>query len=272
MRAIEFYSGVGGWNCAIKTALGAGVEVVSAYDVNPAANAVYAINHGSRPSAKSLEVVTAEELDAYYADIWMMSPPCQPHTRNNTTAKRDGADPRSASFSESRVELSSSDILSVRTELAGVTSGEEVSFLENYLESSDADVSAYVIEKEYISSHRQSCWCWDIVTRHSQKTACFTKGYTRYHKGTGSVLLVNGNMDVVPSMDSEHEYDGEWVEKLLSNENAYLRYLTPTELLRLFGFPDSFSWPADVSKRKRFELIGNSINVHVTSRLLRYLL
>ena len=129
-----------------------------------------------------------------------------------------------------------------------------------------------MIEKEYISSHRQSCWCWDIVTCHSQKTACFTKGYTRYHKGTGSVLLVNGNMDVVSSMDSEHEYDGEWVEKLLSNEDAYVRYFTPTELLRLFGFPDSFSWPADASKRKRFELIGNSINVHVTSRLLRYLL
>ncbi|RYH15274.1 hypothetical protein EON65_31990 [archaeon] len=100
MRAIEFYSGIGGWNCAIQSVLGEGVHVVSAYDVNPAANAVYAINnHSTRPSAKSLEVVTAEELDAYRADIWMMSPPCQPHTRNNTTSKRDDTDPRSASFS-----------------------------------------------------------------------------------------------------------------------------------------------------------------------------
>lgn len=102
MRAIEFYSGIGGWNCAIRRVLGEAALVVAAYDVNPAANAVYALNHDSaavKPCAKSLEVVTAEELDRLKADLWMMSPPCQPHTRNNTTSKRDDADPRSASFS-----------------------------------------------------------------------------------------------------------------------------------------------------------------------------
>ncbi|RYH15273.1 hypothetical protein EON65_31985 [archaeon] len=129
-----------------------------------------------------------------------------------------------------------------------------------------------MIDKEYISTHRQSCWCWDLVTRDSQKTACFTKGYTRYHKGTGSVLLVNGSTGMVSSIDSEHEYDGDWVEKLLGREDAYARYFSPTELLRLFGFPASFTWPSDVSKRKCYELIGNSINVTVASRLLRHLL
>ena len=36
--------------------------------------------------------------DALAADVWTLSPPCQPYTRNNTTAKRDLADPRAAAL------------------------------------------------------------------------------------------------------------------------------------------------------------------------------
>lgn len=96
-------------------------RVVAAFDVNEVANEVYGFNcklinaedytpimkedkSSSKslkkqrtsliPSAMSIEKLTVPMLDALAADIWVMSPPCQPHTRNNRTTKRDTSDPR----------------------------------------------------------------------------------------------------------------------------------------------------------------------------------
>ena len=73
-----------------------------------------------------------------------------------------------------------------------------------------------------------------------------------------------------------------------------LRYFTPTELLRLFQFiqpstmyssmepnpgmgsetqlqQESFVWPQSVSRKSKYRLIGNSVNVDVVRRLIVYL-
>lgn len=100
-KVVEFFSGIGGWSCALRKARGIknDYEVVAAYDINPIANEVYLSNHHSPiPSTRSIDHIQARELDSYHAELWMMSPPCQPHTRNNTTEKRDIKDPRSSSF------------------------------------------------------------------------------------------------------------------------------------------------------------------------------
>lgn len=52
-----------------------------------------------------------------------------------------------------------------------------------------------------------------------------------------------------------------------------LRYFTPSELLRLFHFMDAlestppfhFVWPLGVSLKSKYRLIGNSVNVEVSS-------
>lgn len=53
-----------------------------------------------------------------------------------------------------------------------------------------------------------------------------------------------------------------------------LRYFSPQELLRLFGFcPDTghFTWPAGVTTKGKYKLIGNSVNVDVVAELINYL-
>jgi hypothetical protein len=35
--------------------------------------------------SRGIQTTTVRELEAYDAALWMMSPPCQPHTRQNTT-------------------------------------------------------------------------------------------------------------------------------------------------------------------------------------------
>lgn len=56
-----------------------------------------------------------------------------------------------------------------------------------------------------------------------------------------------------------------------------LRYFSPTELLRLFGFQrkegeDHFKWPVEMSSKSKYRLIGNSVNVDVVAHLIRFLL
>ena len=77
---------------------------------------------------------------------------------------------------------------------------------------------------------------------------------------------------------SKREYDLNWTQELKSRGKR-LRYLTPNELLRLFGFNqplksthDLFVFPEEVSLRKQYELIGNSLSVDVVHHLLSRLL
>lgn len=92
MRVLELFSGIGGW----RYALGERGMVAAAYDISPAANATYALNHGEAPLAKELATLPAAELARHGADTWLMSPPCQPFCRMGR--KQDLEDPRSRAF------------------------------------------------------------------------------------------------------------------------------------------------------------------------------
>lgn len=160
-------------------------------------------------------------------------------------------------------------------------------------------------------------------------TACFTKAYSRYAKGTGSVLSTAGwaasakcpVVDVICEGDNnpvkrprteghdtteiisakspqksetvpENGEKGEGKKFLTAEQIATLRlrYFSPRELLRLFGFPvqcegnvqkeeevkdetsSGFGFPVDFPRKKAYELIGNSLNVEVAAHLIHFLL
>jgi tRNA (cytosine38-C5)-methyltransferase len=349
MKAVEFFSGIGGWSFTLDNTDSCH-KVVAAYDINPSANEAYAHNFNRKVRTRPLDTITAYELDLLSAELWMMSPPCQPHTRANSTEKRDLKDPRSAAFlniiaqlnlitclpryiilenvvgfeesaccasflqtlsrrgfsyeqfivcptsmgipnsrpryyclawlaSESDAASSSSGI---QRSLPGKTVEERWS-LERFLDPPSTNMDAYAIPLEYIQTHLRSCWCWDIVHRDSKVTACFTKAYARYHTGSGSVLLDlrAGSSDYSSSISNSsvsfeagsRVFNEQWLDALLdSHSELYLRYLSPSELLRLFGFHVSFTFPDGLSNRQCYALVGNSINVTVASHLLRHLL
>ena len=97
VRALEFYCGVGGLHYSLRRARPfGGARVVGAFDINPNACDVYEKNFGTRPIQNSLSAVTATKLDTFEASLWLMSPPCQPFTRQG--AQRDAEDARAFSF------------------------------------------------------------------------------------------------------------------------------------------------------------------------------
>ncbi|KAJ3373127.1 tRNA (cytosine-5-)-methyltransferase [Allomyces arbusculus] len=93
VRAIEFFSGIGGLHYGFTYTQVPGT-VVAAFDVNAVANQCYAHNFPATPvSTASIEHLTANDLAKLNADAWFMSPPCQPFTRGGKGL--DHADARS---------------------------------------------------------------------------------------------------------------------------------------------------------------------------------
>lgn len=72
------------------------MEVVAAFDINIFANAVYKANFGLTPTTANVEHLTREYYERLGADIWLLSPPCQPFTRGGKL--QDDQDARSTGF------------------------------------------------------------------------------------------------------------------------------------------------------------------------------
>jgi tRNA (cytosine38-C5)-methyltransferase len=492
-RALEFYSGIGGWSTALQHLNNKNphfeVQVVAAYDVNPAANQTYEHNYRLKPLTKSIEHLNAKDISKFEADIWFLSPPCQPFTRNNTTDCRDTNDPRTNSFlhllnlldnihrlpsylfienvvgfEKSAVcelflqimknknyqtfqfhlsplqfgipndrpryyciailNLPSLNLVEVSTtifsdlnhlssvlqkqhqqqnELADIarpydispteesstvkaavdstyssctSSTSTVSSLSRYLQPTLTAEEWQTVLLPSKTLYSKSSWCLDIQTARSHYSACFTKSYSRFIRGTGSVLLdwfpaaddlsvgssssllltesrsnaiaVNSDHPDERKVSNESHFihdleellrwnqckvddivtvgqssaavvmdeinikinlqesevidnniiHGEGVSSIQTNSNHFhstskmtgcatedhwwdrltvratkpicLRYFTSRELLNLFGFFETFEFPAMISTGKQYELIGNSVNTIVVAALLEY--
>ncbi|KAJ3556629.1 hypothetical protein NM688_g1923 [Phlebia brevispora] len=97
IRAVEFYSGIGGLHLAL-TRSSVQAEVVRAFDWDQSACQVYAANYGPNIVQKvDISTLSAEDLGILDADLWLLSPSCQPYTVLNPLAK-GAEDPRARSF------------------------------------------------------------------------------------------------------------------------------------------------------------------------------
>lgn len=361
MRCLEFYSGIGGLHYSLVGARKDAV-VVAAFDVNPLANAVYEYNHGLRPIPTDIGSLSARALDAYRADTWVLSPPCQPYTRQGH--QRGSEDPRAESFIKLLEKLEGLDHKPKYLLVENVVGFEESAtrshlaetmrrngyitqeFLVSPLElgipysraryfclaklsparfpdpSGDFRVATgpplagdagpptraplrdYLLPELDYASYDVSSQAWsgclagsgarrylgavDIVSPLSRRCCCFTKSYSRYLKGTGSLIAANavpleggaGSRGFVDDRGLVHIHlskvspeDRENLEKTDDEilDRLVLRYFTPREVANLHSFPQSFGFPDQVTKKQRYSLLGNSLSVAVVTHLLEYL-
>ncbi|KAF7989364.1 hypothetical protein HCN44_008038 [Aphidius gifuensis] len=111
----------------------------------------------------------------------------------------------------------------------------------------------------------------DIRSPDSKGSCCFTKAYPTYAEGTGSVYSPLSS-DTVKKITKDLKIHND-----KSNDNMELiktlklRYFSPKQVSQLMCFPDDFTFPNDITKKQKYRLLGNSINVHVVSQLI-YLL
>lgn len=115
-------------------------------------------------------------------------------------------------------------------------------FLDNEI-TLGQDLTPHLLKKQVLQKSGKTL---DIVTPDDKYSCCFTKAYRKYHTGTGSVLQT-----VQPYQEPPVSRD---IDNLLS---LHLRYFTGSEMKRLHGFPDSFTFPDDMTENQRAKLVGN---------------
>ncbi|XP_071804841.1 tRNA (cytosine(38)-C(5))-methyltransferase-like [Asterias amurensis] len=112
----------------------------------------------------------------------------------------------------------------------------------------------------------------DVVTCQDCNTRCFTKAYGHYVEGTGSMLQVNSSLKGTTLLKNCSQ-DVKMISAEYLKELKYLklRYFTPREIANLHHFPQTFEFPDGLSRKQEYRVLGNSLNVHVVSVLLRYM-
>ncbi|THU88196.1 S-adenosyl-L-methionine-dependent methyltransferase [Dendrothele bispora CBS 962.96] len=97
IRALEFYSGIGGLHLSLKRS-NVPASILQAFDWDQNACRVYAANYGNDIAKKvDISLLSADVLVPYGANLWILSPSCQPYTVLNPNAK-GAQDPRAKSF------------------------------------------------------------------------------------------------------------------------------------------------------------------------------
>lgn len=96
LKVVEFYAGIGGFHFALKES-GVGGEIVASIDINTNTTKVYSLNFPHTSHCNwNICGLTVEELDRLEADVFFLSPPCQPFTRQGN--QLDNKDRRTDSF------------------------------------------------------------------------------------------------------------------------------------------------------------------------------
>ena len=172
-------------------------------------------------------------------------------------------------------KLSSPDGVRASTDTSLPTDSLTVSppSLSSYLEPlSDDQLKLCLVPTRVLSKYATAL---DIVRPSSTHSCCFTRGYGNYAVGTGSVLqheLNEEDMHRCFRVFEEKRTNGEVDLAVAALLPLKLRYFSPREVANLMRFPADFSIPPGVTLRQSYKVLGNSLNVHVVSLLLRYLL
>lgn len=277
LRVLELYCGIGGCSAALPPE----AEVVAAIDVNATALSVYRQNFPHTSLPINLDFISSEDLKRWSADLWWLSPPCQPFTVRGL--RRDTEDPRTRSFlrlidclgdlrptflalenvpgfsgSRTHTRLRSvldelgyavHEVVLCPTEIgvpnrrrrfflvAGLAELQPRSLpeferqpLASFLDSEPS--RDLWVDQGLVDNYREALSLVD-PQKPLAVTSCFTSAYGRSTVRSGSYL-----------------------------ETATgLRRFSPTEILRLLGFPSDFVLPPDLSRQVAWRLVGNSLSV-----------
>jgi site-specific DNA-cytosine methylase len=112
-----------------------------------------------------------------------------------------------------------------------------------------------------------------LLSPEDRLSYCFTKGYGKlFDHSAGSCFLIPSIDNSIGTTNPIETSDG----PVVSSEQYFgrVRLFHPDELLVIFGFPRSYSFPASEEMKElqhQFGCIGNSINVMVVKAIMHFL-
>ena len=292
VRALELFCGIGGFAAAVA---GSNVRVMAALDQNPAALEVYRYNFPEHPVRQAdLERITAWELTSPSAQLWWLSPPCQPYCERGS--RRDLEDPRARSLVRllEILETIPEEKLPERLALENVA---------GFVVSQARQRLLPLLEKRgYKLRELQLCPTeLGVPSRRPRYYLAATRGdfapsaprqrpgrqlasYLDNAAAVPAELVVNpGIIDRFGSGLRILDPAGHAVYttcftsgygKSIVNAGSYLRfgnevrYFSPQEVARLLHFPPWFTFPPHLPLRKRWHLVGNSLSLIAVREVL----
>lgn len=296
VRALELFCGIGGFAAAVA---GWNVQVVGALDQSAEALAVYRRNFPTHPAHQlDLERVSAWELTNFSAEIWWLSPPCQPYCERGV--RRDLADHRARSLvrilellariPDDRLprHLALENVAGfvgsqAHNRLTGLLSDRGYNLLERQLCPTGLGVPSRR-PRYYLAASRDPLpapepsppeQCQELAAYLDPLTDEAMPSELRLAEdildrfGKGLRILDPSDPDAYTTCFTAG------YGRSIVNAGSYLRHggtvrrFTPGEIARLLHFPAGFSFPATMPLRKQWHLVGNSLSIAAVREVLR---
>jgi tRNA (cytosine38-C5)-methyltransferase len=310
MRIVECFSGIGGMHYAAECV--GNHEVVAAIDINTTANQVYQFNHtGTLLLQRNIQTISVDTLLALQADMYLMSPPCQPYTR---TGKQLGSlDERARAFIQffetvtRHVQPTHLLIENVKGFEASDTHQHVMDCLSDYNVQQfllsplqfglpNSRTRYYLLAKKkpltfQLESRGIQDWLMDSPPLHElhadstlhldtiQPISDFLEPPDDTFNVPPHIITKYGLLfDIVTPLSKRsccftkgYVHRVERTGSVLTTHTEGLRYFSPREIANLMGFPPTFSFPPSITNKQQYRLLGNSVNVVVVAALIQHL-
>lgn len=289
MRILELFSGIGGASLA----RGAGDEIVCAVDINQSAMQVHRANFACPALIQEISSLTDRQLADFGADLWWMSPPCQPFTRRGL--QKDLNDARTKPLL--RLISAIEQIQPTNIALENVIGFEDSDAYEHLVKTLDRN-GYYFSTAEFCSSDFGLPNLRPRFFLNASKTgeptlrpasSCQRRPTVAEFLDTATEL-VRWQNDLAVDAHQIDEYrhainivteDSDLTRcftsaygRSLVRSGSYLetgdgfRRFSPSEASRLLGFPREFQLPCEFSTNQLWKLIGNSVSIPCVQHVL----
>lgn len=295
LLALELFCGIGGFAAATA---GTNARVAGAFDQSRVALDVYHINYPKHSAReKDLERVGLAELLDVGANLWWLSPPCQPYSVRGH--RRDLDDPRARSLAhllELFAAIPSADLpyyLALEN-VAGFACSRARELFKGLLAERGYQIRERLLcptelgvpsrrPRYYLTASRHGLMPQFSPTCQSKPLRDYLDPQTDSDPAVELLLspqVLNSFGDGLRILDPDDPaaYTTCFTAgygKSLMHAGSYLycdsrvRRFTPLEIAHLLGFPSTFRFPENLSQRKRWHLLGNSLSVTAVREVLK---
>ena len=288
LRVLELYCGIGGAAAAVD----GDALVVQAYDVSELALTAYRSAYDHAAGCVSLESIAVERLADARADLWWLSPPCQPFTRRGLG--RDVEDPRSRSllflipkivqlgprfvalenvpgFAGSETHRRFRTALSER----GYRFDEQIICPSElgvpmrrrrfYLLAAAAEEPLHPRSRSDVGRALRNV----VDERFDEHPELVVgDGLLRDYRGALDIVARDDPDAICACFTSAYGRSPVRSGSYLRLASGGVRRFHPREILKLLGFPPEFDLPESLACRQAWRLVGNSLSVDVVRRWL----
>lgn len=268
-------------------------EVVAAIDIDRRIVPVYKKNHRVKPTVQAIESIQ----QVPDADLWWMSPPCQPYSRRGKGRAED--DPRSMALSRV-IELVERDQPKglILENVPGFSDSAHHQILTDALRAANYSVCVDELcptmwkvpmrrRRFYLRARRGGAPIAPVKTELLGRPLSECVDESSWDDPS---LLVSESeqatyaraMNIVDASDAAavaacftSAYGNSPVQAgsyLRCSRRQAIRRFSPQEIGRLMGYREGFWWPDAMDQRVRYQLLGNALSVTVVRALLMTML